>query len=646
MFKENSALMALKQNLELKKEKTTGVVKFTRQSFGFLELEDRSIFIPPPLMKELLPEDLVEVTVDKEDDRETVASIVKVISSAGMSMTGKVVTKEWKGKTSHKFISNNPGFASMIPFDGPVDGLEDNDWVSVALTGHPSKERLFKVNHLSTIGNEGNRRLPWDYIRTQFDINKEITSLSIDNKLADISMYEDRTTVPYVTIDSESTRDMDDAIHGHEDKENWYLSVAIADPSDVIHHSEEQRKIVTSRGFTFYLPADVVHMIPKELSENVFSLGKDKVRATVCIDIAINKETGNIESYEFCLAKIKSHDKLSYNYVTDILEQGIELNESYYESLIILEALTSKLRSQREISEAVFNERSDYSLVINDYCPVGIKVSSSNLANRIVEESMIISNKLFAKFADENNLNVLFNTNEGFKSDSREDILSILEDADIDLINDDLFSTENVVNIQQRINTFLSKGTKSEKVKFENILNRLRRCFSRSIITTEALPHKIMGLALYATWTSPLRKSCDMINHIALKRFLIGQKQAKISEHEIESINERLLVSRQSERFLSKILYAKLFSLKPELMKRAKVVGVKKQMALLEIDGCEQYCTLQYRNVRTGAKVFADMDDLSVKSKGKTLFALGDSINIGYHSSNMIHQDIEATYNA
>lgn len=645
MFKNNSALMALKENLE---EKIVGKVKFTRQSFGFLELEDnRSFFIPPPLMKKLLPNDLVEVTVKSEDDREFVSSIVSIIKSESMSMTGKVITKEWKGKTSKKFISNDPSYAEMIPFAEDRKEMKDGEWVNVSLTGHPFTDRLFKVNYINSIGNESSNDLPWDYIRTQFRINNPIFALEDSLTLADISYYEDRTHLPYTTIDGERTNDMDDALYAYDDDDYWNLSIAIADPSDLII-DKEQRKIVTDRGYTFYLPDDVVHMIPRTLSEDTYSLKYGEKRPTICLDIKIDKNNGNVISYEFKLAIIKSAAKLSYNYVTKVLEENIILDDVYYKSLLLLSDVTSKLRKVRELTEVIFAEREEYSLVIDNRIPVGVRTNESTISNFIVEEAMLLSNKLFAEFAKKNKLNVLFNTNSGFKLEAKEDIEDIIKDAGIELVNDDLFSLENVVHIQRVIQRNISSSDIGSEnlVKFDSLLNRLRRCFCKSEIMDVAEPHKIMGVNAYATWTSPLRKSGDMINHIAIKSFLTGLAQTPINPVEIDSINERLTTSKQAERLLSKILFAKLFKLNPDLIKNGKVINVRKFMTTIELAGSGQYCTLQLRNIKSRDRVFADLDNNALLSGNRRLFKNGDVINIGFESSNLIHQDIEVNLTA
>ena len=78
----------------------TGRARTTRQGFGFVEINDSddSVFVPPPLMRNLMPDDEVVVTVKMEDDREFVTSIDKLLESTLETMMGRVIVREQDGK--------------------------------------------------------------------------------------------------------------------------------------------------------------------------------------------------------------------------------------------------------------------------------------------------------------------------------------------------------------------------------------------------------------------------------------------------------------------------------------------------------------------------------------------------------------------
>ena len=85
---------------------------------------------------------------------------------------------------------------------------------------------------------------------------------------------QDLTHLPFITIDSASTQDMDDALYIETSEQGWWLTVAIADPTAYISAQSELEKAAKERGFTLYLPNNNVPMIPRNLSDDlVFTVG-------------------------------------------------------------------------------------------------------------------------------------------------------------------------------------------------------------------------------------------------------------------------------------------------------------------------------------------------------------------------------------
>lgn len=81
---------------------------------------------------------------------------------------------------------------------------------------------------------------------------------------------EDLTALDFVTIDSASTEDMDDALFAKalpDDK--LQLIVAIADPTAWIAEGSKLDKAAKIRAFTNYLPGFNIPMLPRELSDDL-----------------------------------------------------------------------------------------------------------------------------------------------------------------------------------------------------------------------------------------------------------------------------------------------------------------------------------------------------------------------------------------
>jgi exoribonuclease-2 len=82
----------------------------------------------------------------------------------------------------------------------------------------------------------------------------------------------DLTALDFVTIDSASTEDMDDALYVTETADGkLQLTVAIADPTAWIAEGSKLDNIAKVRAFTNYLPGFNIPMLPRELSDDLCS---------------------------------------------------------------------------------------------------------------------------------------------------------------------------------------------------------------------------------------------------------------------------------------------------------------------------------------------------------------------------------------
>ncbi|MCW0469295.1 RNB domain-containing ribonuclease [Vibrio chagasii] len=117
--------------------------------------------------------------------------------------------------------------------------LKEGDWVVAHIIQHPLKgDNGFLAAQISEkITDADDKIAPWWVTLAQNDLpNSEPEG--IDNwQINDDADLErvDMTHVPFVTIDGESTKDMDDALYAKK-KENgdFELTIAIADPTAYI----------------------------------------------------------------------------------------------------------------------------------------------------------------------------------------------------------------------------------------------------------------------------------------------------------------------------------------------------------------------------------------------------------------------------
>src|SRR5690606_26457833 len=94
---------------------------------------------------------------------------------------------------------------------------------------------------------------------------------------------EDLTHLPFVTIDSQFTMDVDDALYAEAIEGGYRVYVAIADPANYVVVGCEVDQEARKRAVTTYLPGESHGMLNSGLSEGSFSLLEGmRRRALVC----------------------------------------------------------------------------------------------------------------------------------------------------------------------------------------------------------------------------------------------------------------------------------------------------------------------------------------------------------------------------
>lgn len=167
----------------------------------------------------------------------------------------------------------------------------------------------------------------------------------------------------------------------------------------------------------------------------------------------------------------------------------------------------------------------------------GISARPKNAAHKLVEEAMVATNICAGELLAQHNAG-LANINGGFRKERLGEVKALLKEEN--LLNDiDIESLSDYVD--------LFKKLVSEQSYIQHPLRRLNQ-FGH--ISNKPSPHMTMGLAHYATVTSPIRRFADLYNHWALKSILLNQPMKPISNQQLESVEAQLQLGKQAEREL------------------------------------------------------------------------------------------------
>ncbi|CAL4321069.1 Exoribonuclease 2 [Buchnera aphidicola (Thelaxes suberi)] len=555
MFQNNTLLKQLKQSFEITKNRFEGVVKGTKKGFGFLDVDSKkSYFIPPIYMKKVMHGDRIIAIIEKENER-VIAKPIQLVEPFLKYFVGKI----FKQHTKTYIIPEHPLLNQLIVCNTSIFKerlFKNNDWVIAHLVKHKLNGNLFfYANIVEFIIDDKDSFKPWLIILSKYNISKKCIDTDIKKyKNIDNNVRKDLSSINFITIDNCNTKDIDDAIFIKKNRLNQFvIYIAISDPTAYIPYLSDMDSIALKRGFTNYLPGFNIPMLPRELSEDTYSL-KEKKRRAVLICKTIVDQNGFIvqKSIKFFLAWIISKSQLSYKQVAQWINKKNILwqpKNQFIEEQINLLLDFCKIRMLwRKYNCISFKDKIEYQFHFSkDNEITYISSEYRNIAHHMVEEAMVLANHAAGIYLKQKINFGIFNTHNGFEKNHIEQLNKFLSQNYIPFTINRNSTLEDFCTIMKYIYSLSN----------EYIEYRMRKFQSFGELSLQAKPHFALGLNIYATWTSPIRKYTDMINHRLIKSTLVKNNQYCIflSKNIISSILEIKKRNRIAEKEIQEWLY-------------------------------------------------------------------------------------------
>ncbi|WP_256389087.1 exoribonuclease II [Yersinia enterocolitica] len=552
MFQDNPLLAQLKQQLHTQTPRVEGVVKGTEKGFGFLEVDgQKSYFIPPPQMKKVMHGDRIIATLHTDKDRE-IAEPETLVEPFLSRFVGRVQRKDDR----LSIVPDHPLLHDAIqcrPVRELTHDFQTGDWAVAEMHRHPLKgDRGFNADLTAFITDGEDHFVPWWVTLARHNLERE-APVMVESALHDANLQrEDLTALNFVTIDSVSTEDMDDALHVQDNGDgSLLLTIAIADPTAYVDENSELDLIARKRAFTNYLPGFNIPMLPRDLSDNLCSLRPNERRPVLVCRVTIAADGTLGEGIHFSAAWVESKAKLVYDEVSDWIEGSGDWqpqNADIAEQITLLKRVCEARSNWREKHALVFKDRPDYRFLLGEKGEVlDIIVEHRRIANRIVEECMIAAN-VCAAIALRDNLGFgIYNVHTGFDPALVEQAANVLQANGVEADPQALLTLPGFCELRRHLDALPTQFLDS----------RIRRFQTFAEISTVPGPHFGLGLEAYATWTSPIRKYGDMVNHRLLKAIITGQQAEKPQDEITVQLAERRRLNRMAERDVGDWLYAR-----------------------------------------------------------------------------------------
>ncbi len=390
------------------------------------------------------------------------------------------------------------------------------------------------------------------------------------------------------TIDSYHAKDLDDAISLVREKDSFILYVSIADVSFYVRPEMRLFEEALSKTTSVY-PADTVSpMLPSILSNEICSLNQNSDKYALTLKVVLDN-MGNTKDFELFPSIIRSNLKMSYEKVDNLLlgkDKPLEYLP-HYKTLVNMYHLANLLQNKRLEKGMLGLEGMDINFDMDDLGnPLSINERTRGPASMIIENFMLTANQTVTDFAYYLGIPFVYRNHEGPSFSKKKSLERDLNKVDKRIKH--IPNLDDPVKMQQFFLT-VTKGKSEEEVKMLSEI--FIKNFQRAYYSDQNIGHYGLAMSRYATFTSPIRRSSDLLNHLFLNEVLryngndqslaeIKKNLSTITEHLSTMQEEAGQVENEVNFYLLK-KYSKEFSGVPLI---ANLNFLREDMAYLKTD--------------------------------------------------------------
>jgi ribonuclease R len=516
-----------------KTELVTGIIKVHPRGFGFVQPADKSkfkedIFIPKPFIMNAVDGDSVEVIIDPSNysEKGPEGKVVTILSRGRTHIAGVIKSVDRYGEV----IAVVPllGFSQrvvVLPTDEIALKVGDRIVMEVTDWGTKETETVSKfshyIGHISDPSCDIKAAIEEFEIRSDFSQHtiQEAESMGTRVSVADIAGREDFRDYEVFTIDPDTAKDFDDAVHLSKDKKGHYhLGVHIADVSHYVRPGTALDDEAVMRCNSTYFPGACIPMLPPVLSDNLCSLKPNVNRLTVSVLITFDAE-GNEIDYHICRSVIKSKKRFTYKEAKEVLDgKKASKHKPTLELMVELCGHLKKKRFERGSIEFALPEL--VILVDDKGVPQGTDYISYDITHQLIEEFMLKANGTVAAHLSKIGKELAYRVHDVPAEEGMKEFSALARAFGFNL-------SENPTNGE--IQQMFEEAMDSSYGPY--LATSYIRRMKLAIYSPDNIGHFGLGLTHYTHFTSPIRRYIDLVVH----RTVFGEAQPYEALEEIAS---------------------------------------------------------------------------------------------------------------
>src|SRR5215216_934100 len=533
-----------------------GVLEVTRSGMGFVVVSnlETDVLVRPNDFNTALHGDVVRVKVNPQREGKRLQGVISAVVERKQS--------EFIGR-----LQMNKGFAFFVADSDKkipdiyvpernFNGGTENDRVVVRITEWEQGSGKRPMGEVVTVLNEDPNDVAMKEILLENGFPLEFPDEALEEAARipdvisekEINKRKDCRNILTFTIDPVDAKDFDDAISLRVLKNgNYEIGVHIADVSHYVEPDTALDEFAYHKATSVYLPDRVNPMLPEHISNVLCSLRPHEDKLTFS---AVFQMTPKAQVKQYWIGKtvIHSNHRFTYEEVQEIIEKEDGL---YMDEILILNNIAQRLRKKRFDAGAINFSSQEVRFKLDEKGkPIGIVIKESKEAHQLIEEFMLLANRIVAEDVSKVKVNKKDTPFPYRVHDlpSEEKLLPFMAFA---RKFGHKFDTSSPEAIAESFNTMLADVHGKPE---QHVLEQLGiRTMAKAKYTTDNIGHYGLGFQNYCHFTSPIRRYPDVMVHRVLQQVL--DKNIRIDkkmEEKCKHCSERERAAMEAERAANK----------------------------------------------------------------------------------------------
>lgn len=558
-LEEESFLIRTGKRYQLNKVPQTNLLKgrleINRNGYGFVNINNEKtgdVFIAARNIGTAFDGDVVEVELfAKQKGKNIEGQILHVIERKRKEYIGIIK----KSKSFFVISPDDPVIHRDIYIDeSKLNGAKVSDKVVVGNLVWETPVRNPEGEVLEILGKSGSLDAEVLALAREFDLKykfdagalAEAEKIGVKISNEEIKKRLDYRNKNVFTIDPEDAKDFDDALSIEKlGNGNFSVGIHIADVSYYVKRDAALDEEAFARGNSVYFVGKVIPMLPEKLSNQICSLVPFEDRLTYSV-IVILTPRGKVVEYQIHKTIINSKRRFTYEEVQLIITQK---KGDYADDILQLNNLAVTLRSKRMREGSFDFITPEVKFTLDESgVPVSYALKEMKLSNMLVEEFMLLANKLVAQHIAMPKTGPV-----------KPFVYRVHDYPDPEKINEFSRFVKTLgytfdPNLAGKSNQFQALLNQAKGKDEEALINELAiRSMAKAVYSPKNIGHYGLGFKHYTHFTSPIRRYSDLIVHRLLYNYTNNINTQIYSLSQLENICDNISASERNatdaERF-------------------------------------------------------------------------------------------------